>query len=765
MKSQLSLKNIKPKNIYPLGNEFKGKNSLGEEISFTNYYMQKNGNPFFGVSGEFHFSRMSDTRWEDELIKMKMGGINVVATYVFWIHHEEEEGIFDFTGCRNLRKFIQLCQRHNLYVILRVGPFDHGEVRNGGIPDWMYGKPFEVRKVSDGFLYYTRRLYSRIAEEASGLFFKDNGPIIGVQIDNEYMHSSAPWEITTGISNEWVFGGDEGDTYMLRMKELAAECGLIPVFYTCTGWGGAAAPDSMMPLWGGYAYRPWIFYSHKGEHPATEEYVYQDFHNNEVVCTNDFKPQYKPEEKPYACCEMGGGMTCCYYYRFQYPFKSVDAMANIKIASGCNFLGYYMFQGGSNPLGRHGTFMNEGQVPKISYDYQAALGEFGQVRESYRRLKSIHYFTGAFADRLCSLGTFLPQGASEIEPQDMETLRYAVRTDGKRGFVFINNFQDHMQMPDRRDEQITLQLDDEDITIHFSIAGDENAILPFHFDMDGIDLITATAQPVTVLQPNGEKTYVFMAPEGMQAAFQFEGGVVINDEMNCNYECKDASKIDCFHVTKEDITVHVLVIGREMADQMYIISNDRLIFTQEALLEDENGLRLETVSASNPVYTYPAEGIFEKSAKAKKIKGHEFSPVLGCYLVETDQVAIAPEVTQINEGRYTIKLPEHFMQSLKDARLQLEYSGDIGHAFINGRMINDNFSNGAVWEIGLKDFAEELANSCITVYITPLKEGVNVNVDSAMAARREEVDTFISKLHEVKVVPVYQIELDYKACM
>ena len=235
--------------------------------------------------------------------------------------------------------------------------------------------------------------------------------------------------------------------------------------------------------------------------------------------------------------------------------------------------------------------------------------------------------------------------------------------------------------------------------------------------------------------------------------------------MNCNYECKDTSKIDCFHVTKEDITVHVLVVGREMADQMYIISNDRLIFTQEALLEDENGLQLETVSASNPVYTYPAEGIFEKSAKAKKIKGHEFSPVLGCYLVETDQVAIAPEVTQINEGRYTIKLPEHFMQSLKDARLQLVYSGDIGHAFINGRMINDNFSNGAVWEIGLKDFAEELANSCITVYITPLKEGVNVNVDSAMAARREEVDTFISKLHEVKVVPVYQIELDYKACM
>ena len=222
MAYKLNLENLKEKEIRPLGEDFKGTSAGGEEISFTNYYMMKNGKPYFGVSGEFHFSRMSDTRWEDEMIKMKMGGISVVATYLFWIHHEEEEGVFDFTGGRNLRKFVELCHKHGLYVILRVGPFDHGEVRNGGIPDWMYGKPFEARKLSEGFLFYTKRLYAKIGEQVAGLFFKDNGPIIGVQIDNEYMHSSAPWEITTGISNEWVFGGDEGDEYMLRLKDLAA---------------------------------------------------------------------------------------------------------------------------------------------------------------------------------------------------------------------------------------------------------------------------------------------------------------------------------------------------------------------------------------------------------------------------------------------------------------------------------------------------------------------------------------------------------------
>lgn len=168
MAYKLNLENLKEKEIRPLGEDFKGTSAGGEEISFTNYYMMKNGKPFFGVSGEFHFSRMSDTRWEDEMIKMKMGGISVVATYLFWIHHEEEEGVFDFTGGRNLRKFVELCHKHGLYVILRVGPFDHGEVRNGGIPDWMYGKPFEARKLSEGFLFYTKRLYAKIGEQVAG---------------------------------------------------------------------------------------------------------------------------------------------------------------------------------------------------------------------------------------------------------------------------------------------------------------------------------------------------------------------------------------------------------------------------------------------------------------------------------------------------------------------------------------------------------------------------------------------------------------------
>ena len=67
-------------------------------------------------------------------------------------------------------------------------------------------------------------------------------------------------------------------------------------------------------------------------------------------------------------------------------------MAEMKVAGGCNFVGYYVFHGGSNPKGKKTPFLNENATPKISYDYQAPIGEFGQIRESYKRLKRQHYF-------------------------------------------------------------------------------------------------------------------------------------------------------------------------------------------------------------------------------------------------------------------------------------------------------------------------------------------------------------------------------------
>lgn len=120
---------------------FCGTSPSGETIAANSLFLTKNGKPWFPVMGEFHFSRYDKAGWETELLKMKAGGVEIVATYIFWIHHEEEPGVWNFEGNRNLRDFLLLCRKHGLFLFLRIGPWVHGECRNGGFPDWIVRDP------------------------------------------------------------------------------------------------------------------------------------------------------------------------------------------------------------------------------------------------------------------------------------------------------------------------------------------------------------------------------------------------------------------------------------------------------------------------------------------------------------------------------------------------------------------------------------------------------------------------------------------------
>jgi len=153
----INLKN-QENDIHPSLPQLKGKDPEGNEFSFTNHYMVRNNHPFFGICGEFHFSRYNCDEWEDELIKMKMAGVNIVPTYVIWNHHEEIKGHFDWTGNKDLRRFILLCKKHSIDVILRIGPWDNGEARNGGFPDWLYAEPLVTRSNDKRYLGYVKNL-------------------------------------------------------------------------------------------------------------------------------------------------------------------------------------------------------------------------------------------------------------------------------------------------------------------------------------------------------------------------------------------------------------------------------------------------------------------------------------------------------------------------------------------------------------------------------------------------------------------------------
>src|ERR1035437_5533605 len=90
------------------------KNPAGHEIGVNSRSLLFDGAPGFPVMGEFHYSRCPQAEWRDELLKMKAGGVDIVATYVFWIHHEEVQGQWDWSGQRDLRKFVQTCNELGL---------------------------------------------------------------------------------------------------------------------------------------------------------------------------------------------------------------------------------------------------------------------------------------------------------------------------------------------------------------------------------------------------------------------------------------------------------------------------------------------------------------------------------------------------------------------------------------------------------------------------------------------------------------------------
>ena len=107
---------------------------------FTNKFLTKDEKPWFPIMGEIHYSRYPAKYWKESINKMKAGGVDIISAYVIWIHHEEIENQYDFSGDRNLREFVKSIKDCNSKMLLRIGPWIHGETRNGGFPDWLLKK-------------------------------------------------------------------------------------------------------------------------------------------------------------------------------------------------------------------------------------------------------------------------------------------------------------------------------------------------------------------------------------------------------------------------------------------------------------------------------------------------------------------------------------------------------------------------------------------------------------------------------------------------
>ena len=145
------------------------------------------GKPFQIVSGEMHYARIPRAYWRERLRMAKAMGLNSITTYVFWNWHEPEPGIYDFSGNRDVAEFVREAQQEGLYVILRPGPYFCAEWDFGGFPAWLLKDPnMVVRSRDPKFLAAARAWLMQLGKQLAPLQIGNGGPIIAVQVENEY---------------------------------------------------------------------------------------------------------------------------------------------------------------------------------------------------------------------------------------------------------------------------------------------------------------------------------------------------------------------------------------------------------------------------------------------------------------------------------------------------------------------------------------------------------------------------------------------------
>ena len=653
-------------------------------VTWDRYSLILDGKRVVPVMGEIHYSRVPADEWRDEVRKMKEGGVTVVATYVFWNHIEEREGIFCWDGQRNLRRFLEVCKDENLPVVLRVGPFCHGEVRNGGIPDWMFTKGCRLRSQEPVFLEYVRKLYAQIFSQIQGLQWKDGGPIIACQFDNEYRGS--------------------GD-YLMALKRIATDIGFDLPFYTRTGWPELSKPvpfGEMIPLYGDYADGFWD----KSIEPTVGNYYkafnFKAFRSSTAIGTDllgqqDASLTQGDNEYPYFTCELGGGMVTAYHRRpFVYP-EDAYSMALVKLGSGSNLLGYSMYHGGTNPEG----FLNElnetqrtpgtanNDLPVKTYDFQAPIGEFGQTYPHYFMLRKLHLFIKDYGEVLA------PMQAQFMSPQDIakgddSQLRWVVRTDGKSGFIFINNYERLQNLSEKKD-------------VHLHACGVEfpainipaGAMCIFPVNIDGIQY--ATAQ---LIAHRDGKIYMEQIP-GIPTEIAVDGKVLKNLKPKG---------------TKKPVYKNIYLLDSYDAEHLFLPKQPKqkkinVKFTKVS----DAGLPRTISNGPAKVAEAPSNDDFNQAAIYK--------------------ISIKKEWTRRKDD---LSLnPAYFIQG---NILHIEYRGDCARLYADGKLIADNFYYGRHFLMGLW----RLPTDCTELELRILPRNSYMPVYTPLEASQETGEELIS---------------------
>ncbi len=647
---------------------FSGSSPNGDTMSIDSICMKKNGKPWIPISGEFQFSRYSETLWEKQLRKMKAGGIEAVASYIFWIHHEEERGKYRFDGCRNLRKFAELCQKVGLLFIPRVGPWVTAECMNGGFPEWVFDLE-GVKEAKHGntpdFMGVLREYFEKLYEQLQGLLYKDGGPIFSLQVENEFTPHRA-------------LSVEDGVEYMHNIKKMLIEIGFDVPFFTRTAWNRAIfCEDEMLPLFGAYCDAPWDWSVEDA--PALDRFLLTDQRTDDIFNTsieaNDFKEKLEDSDlnkifemykkqlpTPYLTVELGGGMQPSLHRRIVSEKDDTEALTVAMLARGANSLGYYIYHGGTHPTGINGGNMSSTpngrmahEYPHKSYDFGAPLGEDTMPKYEFFALKRRLLFVQEFGHILAECETTFPkENATEL--LDLTSPRFTIRYDKETdaGFLFINNHVRMHTMP-KRTVKVKALTDNGEIELPaIPVFNHEMRIIPFNMPLDGGKIVKTNAQPLT----KAGNCYYFYTNE----------------------------------VPEYEIVGDVKVITLTDNESLKAYKFDDVLYLSDEILYQEDGkLLYEGLKNEANIEVFDKDG--NRSSRTYSTQKVEQEPTTFELISEDDE-----------KKTYKVDFSKMNTNNVEDVLMTVNYKGDKARIYKDGEFISDFFTTGQEYRMTLKRF-------------------------------------------------------------
>jgi beta-galactosidase len=308
------------------------------------------GKPFQIISGEMHYPRIPRAYWRQELKLARAMGLNTITTYVFWNLHEAKPGTYDFSGNNDVAEFIREAQQEGLYVLLRPGPYVCAEWEWGGYPAWLLrNKGIQVRSTDPVYMKAAGTWLKRLGQELAPLQIGNGGPIVGVQVENEY----------------GSFGSDHA--YMEAARQQVLDAGFTKaMLYTADG-ADVIAKGSLPDL------------------PAVANFGTGDAERSFRVLKRT-RPQ-----GPF----MSGEYWAGWFDHWGVKHETTSTAKQVAELDWMLTQGYslslYMVHGGTSFGWMNGANVDHGVYhPDVtSYDYGAALDESGRPTEKYAQFREV----------------------------------------------------------------------------------------------------------------------------------------------------------------------------------------------------------------------------------------------------------------------------------------------------------------------------------------------------------------------------------------